>query len=197
MRTTTYVPGTPRWARIAAHAVPLAVLPSGLWRLLMTAGAAGVDHSADPGHRSTLADYAYVLALSLVSEGLALLTLGLVKPWGERVPRRVPLLGGRRVPVRAAVLPAATGVVLLTLIAAWYVLDPLLFHVHFTPSVGDKGTPDSHLEVSGWSRVLFAACYLPLLLWPPLLAAVTLAYHRRRTAGPTAPGTVRRLSRRA
>ncbi|MCF2434810.1 hypothetical protein LV779_08895 [Streptomyces thinghirensis] len=36
-----------------------------------------------------------------MSEALALLTLGLVRPWGEVVPRRVPLLGGRPVPVMA------------------------------------------------------------------------------------------------
>ena len=33
----------------------------------------------------------YVLGLSVVTEGLALLTLGLVRPWGERFPRRLVL----------------------------------------------------------------------------------------------------------
>jgi hypothetical protein len=28
--------------------------------------------------------------------------------------------------------------------------------------------------------VLFYACYLPLLLWAPLLAAVTIDFYRRR-----------------
>lgn len=175
-----YVPGTPRWAQLAAHAVPLVVLPSSIWRLLMTAGVAGVDYSANPGYRSQLSDYLYVLLLSAVSEGLALLTLGLVKPWGEVFPRWIPLLGGRRVAIKAAVIPATIGATLLLLLAAYFFLDPILFHIHFTPSIGDKGTATSHLEVSGWSQVLFVACYLPLIAWPVLVGAVTHAYYRRR-----------------
>ncbi|MFF0628748.1 hypothetical protein [Streptomyces sp. NPDC004296] len=174
-----YVPGTPRWAQLAAHAVPLVVLPSSIWRLLMTAGAAGVDHSTNPGYRSQLSDYLYVLLLSAVCEGLAL-ALGLVKPWGEAFPRWIPLLGGRRVPIKAAVIPATVGATLLVLLAAYFFLDPILFHIHFTPSIGDKGTATSHLEVSGWSQVLFVACYLPLMAWPMLVGAVTHAYYRRR-----------------
>ncbi|MBB4895439.1 hypothetical protein FHS39_004517 [Streptomyces olivoverticillatus] len=178
----SYVPGTPRWARLAAHAVALVVLPSSLWRLLMTAGMAGVGHSENPSYHSQPSDYIYVLLLSIVSEGIALLTLGLVKPWGEVVPRWLPVIGGRRVPVKAAVIPALAGSALLALLAAWFFLNPIFFHVHFTPAIGDKGTPHSHLEVSGWSKVLFAVCYLPLLAWPVLVTACALAYRRRRSA---------------
>jgi hypothetical protein len=35
---------------------------------------------------------------------------------------------------------------------------------------------------SGW-EALFVASYAPLLLWSPLVAAVTFDYWRRRTAG--------------
>jgi len=35
---------------------------------------------------------------------------------------------------------------------------------------------------AGW-HVLLVACYLPLLLWAPLLAAATWAYWRRRCRG--------------
>jgi hypothetical protein len=174
-----YVPGTPRWAQLAAHAVPLVVLPSSLWRVLMTAGLAGVGNE-NPNYHSQPSDYIYVLLLSAVSEGIAFLTLGLVKPWGEIVPRWLPFLGGRRVPVKAAVIPALTGSALLLLLAAYFFLNPIFFHIHFTPATGDKGTPDSHLEVSGWSQVLFAGCYLPLLAWPVLVTACALAYRRRR-----------------
>ena len=32
----------------------------------------------------------YVLSLSLITEAVALLTLGLVRPWGERAPAWIP-----------------------------------------------------------------------------------------------------------
>jgi hypothetical protein len=35
----------------------------------------------------------------------------------------------------------------------------------------------------GWAA-LMAACYLPLVLWGPLLGAVTWAYYRRRVSAP-------------
>jgi hypothetical protein len=109
---------------------------------------------------------AYIIGLSLVTEAAALLTLGLVRPWGERVPSWVPLLGGRRVPPLAAVVPASIGAVLLALIWAYAFRD-------FPEFGGIRFTHD------GW-KVLMIASYLPLLLWAPLLAAVTVAYYRRR-----------------
>jgi hypothetical protein len=39
--------------------------------------------------------------------------------------------------------------------------------------------PGITFSSTGW-EVLFYACYTPLLLWGPLLAAVTVAYYRRR-----------------
>ena len=33
---------------------------------------------------------------------------------------------------------------------------------------------------SGWWEALLIACYLPLLLWGPLLLLLTWAYYRRR-----------------
>jgi len=38
----------------------------------------------------------YMIFLSALSMGLALLTLGLVHGWGQRVPHWVPRIGGRR-----------------------------------------------------------------------------------------------------
>jgi hypothetical protein len=152
----------PRWAVVAAHLVPLTTLPSALWRIPLSfgfpMGMVGV-------HLQWWEPY-YIVALSLVTEGAALLTLGLVRPWGERVPRRVPLLGGRRVPPLAAVVPAALGAVALQLIWAYAFRDfPDLGSFHFTHE--------------GW-KLLLVGCYAPLLLWAPLLAAVTVSYYRRR-----------------
>ncbi|MEU8034172.1 hypothetical protein AB0C13_37220 [Streptomyces sp. NPDC049099] len=79
----------------------------------------------------------YLIGLSLVSELLAFLTLGLVQSWGETWPRWIPYLRGDRVP--------------------------------------------AHMEASLWGTWLLNIAYAPLLLWGPLLGAVTVHYYRRRT----------------
>lgn len=154
----------PRWADRAAHLVSLVVLPAGLWRVALAAGLSMGFSDADtaglPGAQSLA-----IVALSLVSEGVALLTLGLVKPWGERFPRWVPRLAGRRIPPAPVVAVAATGAVALQLIVAFAFRNP--------------GVPGLGFSSTAW-EVLFYACYAPLLLWAPLTAAVTIAYARRR-----------------
>lgn len=161
---------SPRWAVWAAHAVPLALVPSSVWRIAQGFG-------VDVGFTGQLAeDFAapgwitpYVIVLSLVTEGLALLTLGLVRPWGERLPRWLPLVGGRRVPIPAAVVPAmlgATAVTAVTVIGAVFWNGP-----------ENNGSPEAPQGLAG---LVMTACYAPLLLWGPLLAAVTVSYHRRR-----------------
>jgi hypothetical protein len=152
----------PRWAVVAAHLVPLMTLPSGLWRLPL---ALGFPMGMVGVHIQWWEPY-YIVGLSLVTEGAALLTLGLVRPWGERVPRWVPLLGGRRVAPLAAVVPASIGAVAVQLIWTFAFRDfPELGNFHFVHD--------------GW-KALMIVSYLPLLLWAPLLAAVTVAYYRRR-----------------
>jgi hypothetical protein len=153
----------PAWATRAAHLVSLVVLPSGLWRLGVAAGLpmgmSEADTAGLPGWESL-----YIASLTIVNEALALLTLGLVKPWGERAPGWIPFIGGRRVPPRPVVVVAATGAVLLQAIWLFAFRDP------------DTGIA---FTSGGW-KALFLACYYPLLLWAPLLAAVTVAYYRRR-----------------
>ncbi|WP_206077886.1 hypothetical protein [Prauserella endophytica] len=68
----------------------------------------------------------------------------------------------------AAIVPAALGAVAVEAIWLFAFRDPTLAGLEFT---GD-----------GW-KALLLACYLPLLLWGPLLAAVTVAYYRRRCRG--------------
>jgi hypothetical protein len=154
----------PRWADRAAHLVSLVVLPSGLWRLGLAAGLSmglgDADTAGLPGTQSL-----YIVALSVVSEGVALLTLGLVKPWGERVPAWIPWIGGRRIAPQPVVAVAAGGAVALQLIVAFAFRHP--------------GVPGLHFSSPAW-EALFYACYAPLLLWAPLTGAVTVAYARRR-----------------
>ncbi|KUH35852.1 MULTISPECIES: hypothetical protein [Streptomyces] len=162
MLTMNALPHVPRWAVLAAHAVPLVTLPSGLWRIALAAGLPVAEQPVEGGW-----EIAYVVGLSVLSELLALLTLGLVQGWGEVVPRWVPLLGGRGVRPLAAVVPALLGAAGLTGLAAYG------FYAQ-AAGLGDGsiGTPAQD--------ALLLVCYLPLLTWPPLLVAVTVAYHRRR-----------------
>ncbi|WP_432025046.1 hypothetical protein [Streptomyces parvus] len=98
-------PGVSRRLRLIAYAVPLAVLPSSPWR---------IPSAFDDGIRS--AERLYAPSLSIASELLALIAIGLIARWGEVFPRRVPYLGGRQVPRWAAVVPAAVGATVLTLV---------------------------------------------------------------------------------
>lgn len=163
-----------RRVRVAAYAVPLCVLPSALWRL----HAIFVKDFA-PACRGLMGAWEpfYVTSLSVISLGAALLTVGLVRPWGEVAPGWVPFLGGRVVPVRAAVILAGAGAALIFGIYAYALLN-LIFHMRETPDI--PGCPTPLEETNAWVAV---ACYAPLLAWGPLLVAVTVAYYRRRTRG--------------
>lgn len=90
MLTMSALPNVPRWAVLAAHAVPLVTLPSGLWRIAVVAGVPLLPQAVQDWGEGL-----YIVMLSVVAECLALLTLGLVRPWGEVVPRWIPLIGGR------------------------------------------------------------------------------------------------------
>nr|RZI35894.1 hypothetical protein BJQ95_01700 [Cryobacterium sp. SO1] len=157
----------PRWALWVAHAVPLCVLPSEVWRLAMSIGIpvgfsdAVLREDYDlPGWGAV-----YTIGLAVALECLALLTLGLVYPWGEVVPRWIPFIGGKSVPRTAAVIPAGIGATLITMItfsqlAIWDTVDSI-------------------------SLPLMGPSYAPILAWGPLLAVVTVAYFIRR--GKAAP----------
>jgi hypothetical protein len=146
------VPAPPRWAVLAAWAVPLCVLPSAAWRSSLVV-------SGDvPLH----AEGWYLVLLSALSLGLALLTVGLVQPWGERFPPRL------------VTTAALTGAALLTALCL-YVAVNATFHlvdrgpVLVGPEDGDRPPPDDEIGL----------LYLPLLLWAPLLVAVTRDFSRR------------------
>ncbi|MFF5935132.1 hypothetical protein [Streptomyces sp. NPDC012508] len=168
------LPGVPRWADLAAHAVPLIVLPSGIWRIALTLGlpVARVD---DPG----LAQNTFQIVLTVVAELLAFLTLGLVRSWGEVFPRRLPFLGGRPVPARGASAAALGGAFGLFALTGWFTYVAVA-------GIGAADAVGTHTE-GAVQQALFLVCYLPLAAWAPLLAAVAIAYRRRRaTARSTA-----------
>ncbi|MFZ0377096.1 MAG: hypothetical protein WCD11_23025 [Solirubrobacteraceae bacterium] len=172
------VAGVPGWARLAAYAVPFTLLPSSLWRIAAYTFHApiadGPTHAPSglPGVPLEL----YVVVLSIVSELAAFTGVGLIARWGEVVPRWVPTLGGRSVPMRPAVIAGALGAVVLTLLWMWVA-------VHFAFGQRIDGTPRSALaplDFHDWRGVLAVAAYAPLVLWGPLLAAATIAYYGRR-----------------
>ncbi|MEU6180173.1 hypothetical protein [Streptomyces coeruleorubidus] len=164
--------GVSRRMRLAAYAVPLAVLPSSIWRL-----PAAFDDGIALGER------AYVLSLSIVSELFAFTAIGLIARWGEVFPGWVPFLRGRRVPTMAGVIPAAIGATTLIL------LFTLLFSVAEIRGTTIRGAelPDSYpSRAGGWEAAWFYLCYAPLILWGPLLAVLTVAYWQRRRNGRSA-----------
>jgi hypothetical protein len=112
----------------------------------------------------------YVFGLSVLTELVALLSIGLVRRWGEVVPGWIPVIGGRRVPPMAAVVPAVAGGLLLTVVSVWMVLT----------WVGVSG----HMAYeNGWWQALAMVCITPLALWGPIVLALAYAYQRRRRHG--------------
>jgi hypothetical protein len=170
------VPGVPRWALICAHGVALVVLPSGIWRILALVADVPLLDRTSEGHPEleVFSGPVYLVLLTVVTELLAYLTVGLVAPWGETVPRWTPWLGGRRIPVGAAVVPAGIGAAVLTLLWTYS-----LVMVAAGRTV-DGGT-DVGLRLHSWQYLVFWLSYGPLVLWGPLLGAVTVHYYRRRS----------------
>jgi hypothetical protein len=176
--------GVPRWARAAAYAVPLTVLPSSVWRIAVCTFhvpivrgdiASGLSSSGLPGVPLGL----YVVLLSLVSELLAFTAVGLISAWGEVFPRWIPVLRGRRVPALCAVVPAALGAAALTLLWTWTAVSLSLgLRIDGRPRAAD-----APLGFSDWQGLVAVAAYAPLLVWGPLLGAVTISYWRRRRRG--------------
>ncbi|WP_394296812.1 hypothetical protein [Nocardiopsis halophila] len=155
-------------AYAAAYAIPLCLLPSVLWRVHLIAYPGGW----------------YPVALSGAELALGLSGLVLVHRWGEEVPGRVPLVGGRRIPVPLVAVPAGLGAAAVTLLTAYWLLNTVFGFVTpeqaraISPDIaGSGGTFDAEAP-GGW----VLAAYLPMLLWGPLLAALTVAYVRRRVS---------------
>lgn len=97
---------------LARIAVALAVIIPLIYAAVRFAWAAGIplgisDEMLAQGQASGL--WTIGLGLASVATAVALLTLGLVQRWGERLPRWVPWLGGRRVPIALAAVPVTLG----------------------------------------------------------------------------------------
>ncbi|TDC85562.1 hypothetical protein [Actinomadura sp. 7K507] len=159
--------GAPRWAVWCAWATVLCTVPSGVWRMALGFGV-DVGFTGRLGEMYTGVDImVYVLALTVVSQAAAFLTLGLVRPWGETVPRWIPYLGGRRVPPLAAIVTASLGGVAVSGLCLFLALSP--------------DGPLSHPDFpQGTAGTIMNVVYAPLLLWGPLVLILTAHYARRR-----------------
>jgi hypothetical protein len=165
-----------RWVQVAATVVPFTVLPSSLWRIALGFGVpVGFTGELAKMYAAPGWITVYVIVLSLITEAFAYLAVGLVRRWGEVFPGWVPWLGGRTVPVMAAVIPAALGVLTLSLMCGTAALA-----WNSPENNGDPGAPH------GVAAVVMTSAYAPALLWPVLLAVVTVAYwvRRRRDGAP-------------
>ncbi|GAA2252662.1 hypothetical protein GCM10010232_46360 [Streptomyces amakusaensis] len=119
----------------------------------------------------------YVLGLSVLSEAIALLAIGLVRGWGEVAPAWIPVIGGRRIRPMAAVAPAVIGGLALT---AMFTGIPIGDGQRFTP----YGVIDTvHYTSEAW-QALATVCIAPTALWGPVIIALAVAYYRRRRAEP-------------
>lgn len=167
------VAGVSRRMQLVAYAVPFTVLPSGIWRL-------GVVFDDGIG----LGERAYVVFLSILSEVIAFTAIGLIARWGEVFPRWIPFLRGRRVPTKAAVIAAAIGATIFTLL--WTVIA-LATQIMGVTLRGDDLPDTFPSQAGGWQAAWFYFCYAPLILWGPLLAVLTVAYWKRRRAAENVP----------
>ncbi|MGI5166291.1 hypothetical protein ACQEU3_18235 [Spirillospora sp. CA-253888] len=143
----------------------LVALPSGLWRIGLALGfpLGYTDQGLRDLVGPTVWGPMYLIALSVLTEIAAVLTLGPVQRWGEVAPRRLPFIGGKAVPPRAVIMPAWLGVAALTVL--------------WTPFLSWWTLP--HHDMTDLGHTLVGFLYLPLVAWAPLLAAVTLSYQRR------------------
>jgi hypothetical protein len=166
--------GRPVSARavFVAHAVPLTVLPAGVWRMVLGLGVPlGFSPAALKADDMPRWGTVWVILLTLLTEALALLSLGLVRPWGEVVPDWVPGLARRRIPPVAVVFAGSAGGLILTVMWTFAVVG--LFPVAGLDRV------DQFTGGAGW-RALLIACYAPAVLRGPTVLWLSYDYHRRR-----------------
>jgi hypothetical protein len=89
-----------------------------------------------------------------------------VRPWGE-LAALAAVSQRPSGPVHAAVVRAAFGTLACSVYGGLLVWTTL----------------HAQMDIKPWGNWLLTACYLPLVAWGPLLGAVTVHYHRRRTRG--------------
>ena len=107
-------------------------------------------------------------ALATLSIVGAVLTVGLVRPWGEVFPRWIPFVGRKRVPHALVVVPAAFVAVIVTAAGLMFIR----MGVPGTFKLGDNPVTFTENWAALWPELIWP-------IWGVALAAATLAYHYR------------------
>lgn len=161
------------WARVSAYGAFAVTVPSAMWRVLMVAGLLPGTDALRADHLREAGGPGYVLLLSAIQLLTGALSLGLVRPWGERI-------GGWRLPTWGVAAVATAGALAVT----------ALFTVELPWALLHGERPDGGL-VEGPALAILAACYAPIALWGPLLLTATWGYVVRRSAERAEPAPVR------
>jgi hypothetical protein len=150
------------WATIVAALCPMPyALLRMTWLLPNPIGFSAEELNAEPGIKL------FGIGLGVIALASGIVTLGLIRPWGEIWPRWFPFVAGRPVPIKAAVIPGAIAATLLL------VGGISLFQLTWDPDAS-TGTNIGYLLI------------FPFPLWGASVALATTAYHyRRRTPCPT------------
>ncbi|WP_432587794.1 hypothetical protein ABVG11_21055 [Streptomyces sp. HD1123-B1] len=164
--------GEPGWtspeaaARWGRKAVRIAVIVPFVYASTRWAWALGIPLGiSDELWEEGKEDHLWYWGAGLATLGAlgALLTLGLVRRWGEVFPRWMVGLRGKRVPPLLAIVPASLVALLITIAGVMYIRLEI------------QGKFDNQSE--DWGTTV------PEMFWPlwgAALAAATLAYHLRR-----------------
>lgn len=102
--------------------------------------------------------------------GGSILTLGFIQKWGEVFPRWFPLIGGKRVPISLAVIPAFIVALPVTTAGFIFTFEFLSLSMHFT-------TTDSIILEQLWGAVGPMIFWIP---WGVFLGLSAMAYYYRR-----------------
>ena len=94
----------------------------------------------------------------------AVVTIGLIRPWGERFPRWMPVVAGRPVPIAAAAVPGGLVAAVVTSAAL-----PMIMLLTVEPTDAGPG------GMSGTERLL-ALLLFPCWIWGPLLGLAVWGY---------------------